>query len=103
MSGSTRDARYAHRTGSISARKSFVTYQERFLLLTSVYRLSIIDDNPRREFSPRQRHTLKEFAVSDFPYSATRSADVFQQIAMRELELWRDKAWRHLIPVMGCS
>ncbi|KAL4252318.1 hypothetical protein ABKN59_002599 [Abortiporus biennis] len=37
--------------------------------------LSIIDDTPRREFSPRQRHTLKEFA----------------QIAMRELELWRDK------------
>ena len=26
-------------------------------------RLSIIDDAPRREFSPRQRHTLKEFAV----------------------------------------
>ncbi|KAI0955957.1 hypothetical protein AcV7_006488 [Taiwanofungus camphoratus] len=37
--------------------------------------LSIIDETPRREFSPRQRHTLKEFA----------------QIAMRELELWRDK------------
>ncbi|KAI0087316.1 hypothetical protein BDY19DRAFT_893168 [Irpex rosettiformis] len=37
--------------------------------------LSIIDDNPRREFNPRQRHTLKEFA----------------QITMRELELWRDK------------
>ncbi|OCH95405.1 hypothetical protein OBBRIDRAFT_720758 [Obba rivulosa] len=37
--------------------------------------LSIIDDAPRREFNPRQRHTLKEFA----------------QIAMRELELWRDK------------
>ncbi|KAI0346588.1 hypothetical protein BDW22DRAFT_1323176 [Trametopsis cervina] len=37
--------------------------------------LSIMDDNPRREFNPRQRHTLKEFA----------------QIAMRELELWRDK------------
>lgn len=37
--------------------------------------LSIIDDTPRREFSPRQRHTLKEFA----------------QIAMRELELWKDK------------
>lgn len=27
-------------------------------------RLSIIDDSPRPEFSPRQRHTLKEFAVS---------------------------------------
>ncbi|KAK7690600.1 hypothetical protein QCA50_005699 [Cerrena zonata] len=37
--------------------------------------LSIMDDTPRREFSPRQRHTLKEFA----------------QVAMRELELWRDK------------
>ncbi|OBZ72215.1 Hybrid signal transduction histidine kinase J [Grifola frondosa] len=37
--------------------------------------LSIIDDTPRREFNPRQRHTLKEFA----------------QITMRELELWRDK------------
>jgi len=29
-----------------------------------VGRLSIIDDSPRSEFSPRQRHTLKEFAVS---------------------------------------
>ncbi|KAI0649336.1 hypothetical protein C8Q79DRAFT_903287 [Trametes meyenii] len=37
--------------------------------------LAIIDDNPRREFSPRHRHTLKEFA----------------QIALRELELWKDK------------
>ncbi|KZT07710.1 uncharacterized protein LAESUDRAFT_724704 [Laetiporus sulphureus 93-53] len=37
--------------------------------------LAIIDDVPRREFGPRQRHTLKEFA----------------QIAMRELELWKDK------------
>ncbi|TFY51631.1 hypothetical protein EVJ58_g10462 [Rhodofomes roseus] len=37
--------------------------------------LSIIDDTPRREFSPRQRHTLKEFS----------------QVAMRELELWKDK------------
>ncbi|TCD67142.1 His Kinase A domain containing protein [Steccherinum ochraceum] len=37
--------------------------------------LTIMDDTPRREFNPRQRHTLKEFA----------------QITMRELELWRDK------------
>ncbi|KAI0768141.1 hypothetical protein BD413DRAFT_567029 [Trametes elegans] len=37
--------------------------------------LAIMDDTPRREFSPRQRHTLKEFA----------------QIALRELELWKDK------------
>ncbi|KAF8199645.1 hypothetical protein BJ912DRAFT_1020221 [Pholiota molesta] len=37
--------------------------------------LAIIDDQPREEFSPRQRHTLKEFAA----------------IAMREMELWRDK------------
>ncbi|KAI0360052.1 hypothetical protein OH77DRAFT_1394215 [Trametes cingulata] len=37
--------------------------------------LAIMDDAPRREFSPRQRHTLKEFA----------------QIAVRELELWKDK------------
>lgn len=37
--------------------------------------LSIVDDVPRSEFSPRQRHTLKEFAT----------------IAMREMELWRDK------------
>ncbi|OJT04860.1 Sensor histidine kinase AruS [Trametes pubescens] len=37
--------------------------------------LALMDDAPRREFSPRQRHTLKEFA----------------QIAMRELELWKDK------------
>ncbi|KZV74683.1 hypothetical protein PENSPDRAFT_662313 [Peniophora sp. CONT] len=37
--------------------------------------LCIIDDQPRAEFSPRQRHTLKEFAA----------------IAMREMELWRDK------------
>lgn len=37
--------------------------------------LAIMDDTPRVEFSPRQRHTLKEFAA----------------IAMREMELWRDK------------
>ncbi|KAI0316421.1 hypothetical protein OF83DRAFT_1127068 [Amylostereum chailletii] len=37
--------------------------------------LAIMDDVPRQEFSPRQRHTLKEFAA----------------IAMREMELWRDK------------
>ncbi|KAF9484335.1 hypothetical protein BDN70DRAFT_910722 [Pholiota conissans] len=37
--------------------------------------LAIIDDQPREEFSPRQRHTLKEFAA----------------ITMREMELWRDK------------
>jgi len=27
--------------------------------------LCIIDDHPRSEFTPRQRHTLKEFAVRD--------------------------------------
>lgn len=37
--------------------------------------LALIDDVPRDDFSPRQRHTLKEFAA----------------IAMREMELWRDK------------
>ncbi|CAE6434858.1 unnamed protein product [Rhizoctonia solani] len=37
--------------------------------------LCIIDDKPREEFTPRQRHTLKEFAA----------------IVMREMELWRDK------------
>ncbi|KDR78910.1 hypothetical protein GALMADRAFT_224162 [Galerina marginata CBS 339.88] len=37
--------------------------------------LSVIDDQPREDFSPRQRHTLKEFAA----------------IAMREMELWKDK------------
>ncbi|KAF8591093.1 hypothetical protein K439DRAFT_1656912 [Ramaria rubella] len=37
--------------------------------------LCIIDSEPRSEFGPRQRHTLKEFAA----------------IVMRELELWRDK------------
>ncbi|KAA1467327.1 hypothetical protein DENSPDRAFT_236297 [Dentipellis sp. KUC8613] len=37
--------------------------------------LAIMDDVPRNEFSPRHRHTLKEFAA----------------IAMREMELWRDK------------
>jgi hypothetical protein len=37
--------------------------------------LAVMDDQPRDEFSPRQRHTLKEFAA----------------IAMREMELWRDK------------
>ena len=34
-----------------------------------------MDDHPRSEFTPRQRHTLKEFAA----------------IVMREMELWRDK------------
>ncbi|EFI27931.1 atypical/HisK protein kinase [Coprinopsis cinerea okayama7 len=37
--------------------------------------LALIDDVSREDFSPRQRHTLKEFAA----------------IAMREMELWRDK------------
>jgi hypothetical protein len=37
--------------------------------------LSVICDTPKEDFSPRQRHTLKEFAA----------------IAMREMELWRDK------------
>ncbi|QRV75076.1 protein-histidine kinase [Ceratobasidium sp. AG-Ba] len=37
--------------------------------------LCVIDDRPRDEFTPRQRHTLKEFAA----------------IVMREMELWRDK------------
>ncbi|KAF8624530.1 hypothetical protein AX15_005840 [Amanita polypyramis BW_CC] len=37
--------------------------------------LAIIDDSPWDDFSPRQRHTLKEFAA----------------ILMREMELWRDK------------
>ncbi|CAK5269202.1 unnamed protein product [Mycena citricolor] len=37
--------------------------------------LSLIDDSPHECFTPRQRHTLKEFAA----------------IAMREMELWRDK------------
>lgn len=37
--------------------------------------LSLMDDSPRQDFTPRQRHTLKEFAA----------------IVMREMELWRDK------------
>ncbi|KAG6832830.1 hypothetical protein H0H92_009449 [Tricholoma furcatifolium] len=37
--------------------------------------LAVISDTPREDFSPRQKHTLKEFAA----------------IAMREMELWRDK------------
>ncbi|KAI5117962.1 hypothetical protein M0805_001623 [Coniferiporia weirii] len=37
--------------------------------------LCIMDDHPHSEFTPRQRHTLKEFAA----------------IVMREMELWRDK------------
>ncbi|KAF7424282.1 His Kinase A domain containing protein [Pleurotus ostreatus] len=46
-----------------------------FLADFACVRLMVIDDAPREEFSPRQRHTLKEFAA----------------IAMREMELWRDK------------
>lgn len=37
--------------------------------------LALIDSQPRTEFTPRQRHTLKEFA----------------SIVLREMELWRDK------------
>lgn len=28
--------------------------------------MAVIDDVPREDFLPRQRHTLKEFAVGDF-------------------------------------
>jgi hypothetical protein len=34
--------------------------------MTKSLRLAVIDDQPREEFSPRQRHTLKEFAASNF-------------------------------------
>jgi GAF domain-containing protein len=37
--------------------------------------LCVIDDKPRSEFTPRSRLALKEFAA----------------IAVREMELWRDK------------
>ncbi|KAG2740734.1 hypothetical protein P692DRAFT_20288895 [Suillus brevipes Sb2] len=37
--------------------------------------LSLIDDSPRQDFAPRQRHALKEFAA----------------VVMHEMELWRDK------------
>lgn len=67
--------------GSISGREfnpcidfTYVGLPTDFSSLRSVS-LAIIDDRPREEFSPRQRHTLKEFAA----------------IAMREMELWRDK------------
>ena len=33
---------------------------------TFFVRLAVMDDQPREEFSPRQRHTLKEFAVRSF-------------------------------------
>jgi GAF domain-containing protein len=32
--------------------------------------LAVIDDQPRGEFSPRQRHTLKEFAANKFLLSS---------------------------------
>jgi hypothetical protein len=51
-----------------------------------------MDDNPRTEFTPRERHKLKEFAVSVF--LADEAADLWiraQAIVMREMELWRDK------------
>lgn len=56
-------------------------------------RLAIIDDTPRREFNPRQRHTLKEFAVGTLVTCVMRCicSSLLQQVAMRELELWRDK------------
>src|ERR1700719_2864196 len=58
--------------------------------------LSVVDDMPREEFNPRQRHTLKEFVTSrsvllprhDFCTILTLTS---QAIAMREMELWRDK------------
>lgn len=55
--------------------------------------LAIMDDIPRQEFSPRQRHTLKEFAVSAVVHFLILSPPnpFFQAIAMREMELWRDK------------
>lgn len=47
--------------------------------------LCIIDDKPRTEFPPRNRLILKEFAA----------------VTMRELELWRDKVRRYLLPIRG--
>ncbi|KAF9000613.1 hypothetical protein BDQ17DRAFT_1426959 [Cyathus striatus] len=61
----------------------------------TVQQTAVIDDTPREEFAPRQRHTLKEFAVSFIRLRSENrlfdeSLDV-QAIAMREMELWRDK------------
>ena len=42
------------------------------------FRLSLVDDTPREEFSPRQRHTLKEFAVRLF--FASRLSVVYQNL-----------------------
>ena len=55
--------------------------------------LAVMDDTPRREFSPRQRHTLKEFAVrlSKVVKLGVTLMTSLQQVAMRELELWKDK------------
>lgn len=56
----------------------------------------MIDDQPRPDFSPRQRHTLKEFGVCEYYLDQRDFVDslgiaYFQAIVMREMELWRDK------------
>ncbi|KAF7972518.1 hypothetical protein HWV62_17804 [Athelia sp. TMB] len=54
--------------------------------------LSVLDDCPREEFSPRERHTLKEFAVGQILSIRVFALNrLIQAIVMREMELWRDK------------
>jgi hypothetical protein len=46
-----------------------------------------VDPSPREDFTPRHRHTLKEFAA----------------VAMREMELWRDKVGYFVDVIMYAS
>ena len=61
--GSTLAALFGRTTDSTLGREYYVRNEVFEALRSNVCSLAIMDDTPRREFSPRQRHTLKEFAV----------------------------------------
>jgi hypothetical protein len=49
-------------------------------LTNASFSLSVVDDAAREDFSPRQRHTLKEFAVcSDIVASTTTMSSIYDR------------------------
>ena len=57
---------YEHKMASISERRFSECILNRHVADRVHVSLMVLDDAPREDFSPRQRHTLKEFAVRIF-------------------------------------